>query len=100
VRPGLCEHLAASGNFLLKQRAYEALIAPLRDEVLRQLDHLQHRHPEIEGRELLGEHLSGIKAGEIHRALAPEPDTQHEFLRRCQTLAALRTHCKRLREHT
>ncbi|GAB2905054.1 hypothetical protein GCM10027046_38500 [Uliginosibacterium flavum] len=100
VRPGLGEHLAASGHFLLKQRAYEPLIAPLREDVLRQLEALQHRHPEIDSREALGEHLTGIKAGEIHRALTPEPDSHHEFLRRCQTLALLRDHCKRLRQPT
>ncbi|MDP5241307.1 DUF4350 domain-containing protein [Uliginosibacterium sp. 31-16] len=100
VRPGLREHLAASGYFLLKQRSYEALIAPLREDVLRQLEHLQHRHPEIEGRDRLGEHLSGIKAGEITRAFAPEPDSQHEFLRRAQTLATLRAHCNQLRQTT
>ncbi|NSL57027.1 DUF4350 domain-containing protein [Uliginosibacterium aquaticum] len=95
-RPGLREHLAASGHFLLRQHCYEALLAPLREAVLRQLDGLQHRHPEIEGREQLGEHLSGIKAADIQRALSPDPANAHEFLRRARILATLRQQCRLL----
>lgn len=100
VRPGLGEHLAACGHFLLQRRAYEYLIGPLREDVLRALEAQRHRHPEISDRIALAAHLSGMRPADIDRALAPEPDTHHEFLRRVQTLAALRTLCRRLRKHS
>lgn len=98
VRPGLGEHLAACGYFLLQRHAYEYLITPLREEVLRALDEQRHLHPEIPDAIALAAHLSGIRPAEIGRALAPQPDSHHEFLRRVQTLATLRTLCKRLRK--
>ncbi|WP_018607056.1 DUF4350 domain-containing protein [Uliginosibacterium gangwonense] len=98
VRPGLREHLSASGSFLLKARAYEALIAPLREEVTRQLSFLQSRHPEIRTPHDLGAALSGMNANEIARALMPDPENHQEFLRRCHTLAVLRDHCNRMRQ--
>jgi len=97
-RPGLGEHLAASGRFLLREHSYEALIAPLRDEVSRLLEGLQHRHPEIEGRERLACHLSDISQPDIALAFSPEPLTRQDFLRRVRTLAALREHCLSLRQ--
>lgn len=98
VRPGLGEHLTACGHFLLHRRTYEYLIMPLREDVLRALDEQRHLHPEIPNRTALAAHLSGMRAADIDRALTPEPDTHHEFLRRVQTLAALRTLCKQLRK--
>jgi hypothetical protein len=98
VRPGLGEHLTACGRFLLQRCAYEYLILPLREEVLRALEEQRHLHPEITNRTLLAAHLSGMRPADIDRALAADPDTHHEFLRRVQTLAALRTLCKRLRK--
>jgi len=98
VRPGLREHLSASGSFLLKARAYEALISPLREEVTRHLAFLQSRHPEIRTPHDLGAALSGMSANEIARALMPDPENHQEFLRRSHTLAVLRDHCNRMRQ--
>lgn len=98
VRPGLREHLSASGCFLLKARAYEALILPLREEVTRHLAYLQSRHPDIRTPHDLGAALSGMSANEIARALMPDPDNHQEFLRRSHTLAVLRDHCNRMRQ--
>lgn len=96
ARPGLREHLEASGHFLLRQHCFEALLKPLRETVQAQLDALQHRHPEIEGRERLAEHLSKIPTAEVQRALTPEAGNAHEFLRRARTLATLRQRCRLL----
>ncbi|MEN3109740.1 DUF4350 domain-containing protein [Uliginosibacterium paludis] len=95
-RPGLREHLAASGQYLLREGCHEALLAPLRESVAQQLDALAHRHPELESRERLGEHVSGIAAAEIRRALTAAPDSPHEFLRHARTLATLRQRCRQL----
>lgn len=100
ARPGLREHLAASGRFLLRERCFEALLAPLRDSVIRQLDALAHRHPAFDSRERMGEHVSGIAADEIRRALGTAPDSPHEFLRRARVLATLRQRCRLLASPT
>lgn len=98
ARPSLAEHLAASGRFLLHEQNYEALIAPLRDELLRLLEALRHRHPEIDGKGGLACHLSGISPAEMALAFSPDPLTRQDFLRRVRTLATLREHCLRLRQ--
>lgn len=98
VRPGLLEHLGACGHFLLQRHAYEKLIAPLREEVQHALEEQRHRHPEIQDITALAAYLSGMRTTEIARALTPEPDSHHEFLRRVQTLATLRSLCKKLRK--
>lgn len=98
VRPGLLEHLGACGHFLLQQHAYEKLIAPLREEVQHALEEQRHRHPEIQELNVLAAQLSGMHPAEITRAMNPEPDSHHEFLRRVQTLAMLRSLCKKLRK--
>ncbi len=96
VRPGLREHLAASGQYLLREGCCEALLAPMRESVQRQLESLAHRHPDIASAELLGEHVSGIPAAEIRRALATVPDNPHEFLRSARVLATLRQRSRAL----
>lgn len=96
-RPGLGLHLAASGRFLLQHRAYDALIAPLRDDVQRSLESLRGRHPEIDEPARLGARLSGLDADGIANALAGTPLDRHQFLRQCRTLAALRSRLAQLR---
>lgn len=98
VRPGLREHLSASGRFILNAKAYADLIEPLREETLLLLAHLQNRHPEIQSLPELGFVLSGIPSAEIEQALGATPKTNSEFLRYCQTLARLREHGKRMRQ--
>lgn len=95
-RPGLREHLAASGYFLLHERAYVALLKPMREDALHLIEQLQHRYPEIKGTAPLAAHLLGTTEDAILRALQTAPYTHHEFLRSCHTLAALRTRCHSL----
>jgi hypothetical protein len=96
-RPGLLEHLGAVGDFLLREKQYEALIAPLREDVVIRLTHLRGRYPEIaslpDWLPRLGAHITQLDLREINQALAPDPADAHEFQRRGQTLALLRKHC-------
>lgn len=97
-RPGLREHLAASGSFLLRHHGYESLIAPLREDVIHLLTHLRNRHPELDSLAALGSRFSALPETEVERALASTPGSHQEFMRHCQTLAALRSHCHRMRQ--
>jgi len=92
-RPGLLEHLSAVGDFLLREKQYEALIAPLREDVVIRLTHLRGRHPEITSLPELGAHIAKLDVRDVTLALTPEPADAHEFQRRSRTLATLRHHC-------
>ncbi|HEX5127179.1 MAG TPA: DUF4350 domain-containing protein [Rhodocyclaceae bacterium] len=89
IRPGLREHLVAVGDFLLREKQFDALITPLRDQVKRGLHHLRHRHPELAAPHELGARLSNIDANDIAHALTSTPRSAHEFLRSCRTLISL-----------
>ncbi|MDB5887424.1 MAG: hypothetical protein JWM03_296 [Rhodocyclales bacterium] len=92
-RPGLLEHLGAVGDFLLREKQYEALIAPLREDVVIRLEHLRSRHPEITSLPALGAHIAQLDLRDVSLALTPDPADAHEFQRRSRTLAVLRKHC-------
>lgn len=92
-RPGLLQHLDAVGDFLLREKQYEALIAPLREDVVIHLGHLRSRHPEIGSLPELGAHIAQLDVREVQAALTPTPRDAHEFQRRSRTLATLRKHC-------
>ncbi|MDB5802529.1 MAG: hypothetical protein JWL63_3468 [Rhodocyclales bacterium] len=95
-RPGLLEHLSATGDFLLREKQYEALIAPLREDVAIRLTHLRSRHPEIESLPALGAHIAALDLHEVTLALTPQPADAQDFQRRSRTLATLRRHCSRM----
>jgi hypothetical protein len=92
-RPGLLEHISATGDFLLREKQYEALIAPLREDVVIRLTNLRSRHPEIASLQELGAHIAHLDVHEVSQALTPSPTDAHDFQRRSRTLATLREHC-------
>lgn len=96
ARPGLGEHLAACARFLLDQQAQDALLAPLREEVLRLLEHALHRHPDMPDTRALARLLARMPAAEIELALSAHPANRQDFLRRARCLARLREACLRL----
>ena len=99
-RPGLLEHLNAVGDFLLREKQYEALIAPLREDVVIMLTHLRSRYPEIgslpDALPKLGAHIAALDLDEVTLALQAHPSDAHDFQRRSRTLALLRKHCSSL----
>jgi len=99
-RPGLLEHLNAVGDFLLREKQYEALIAPLREDVVIMLMHLRSRYPEIgslpDALPKLGTHIAALDLDEVTLALQAHPSDAHDFQRRSRTLALLRKHCSSL----
>lgn len=96
ARPGLGEHLAASARFLLDQQALDALLTPLREDVLRLLATTLHHYPDMPDTLALARMLSGLPAVEIERALSEHPAGRHDFLARARCLARLRDACQRL----
>ncbi|MFT3734492.1 MAG: DUF4350 domain-containing protein [Rhodocyclaceae bacterium] len=97
ARPGLREHLGAIGDFLLREKHYEALIAPLREDVLHSLQSLRGRHPELDDIAALGARIADMDVREVRAALTPLPTDSHELRQRSRTLAQLQRACRALR---
>lgn len=97
ARPGLREHLAAVGDFLLRERNFEALLAPLREDVTNSLKALRGRHPEIENLAELGARIGQLDPREVRAALTPHPADAQEFRLRSRTLIHLQRCCRKLR---
>ncbi|GAA5163037.1 DUF4350 domain-containing protein [Viridibacterium curvum] len=97
ARPGLREHLGAIGDFLLREKQYEALIAPLREDVVSSLQSLRGRHPELDDLAELGARVSGMDVREVRAALTPLPTDAHELRLRSRSLAQLQRACRALR---
>ncbi|KAF7600474.1 MAG: hypothetical protein CGU28_03385 [Candidatus Dactylopiibacterium carminicum] len=89
-RPSLREHIAASGQFLLRQGSHTALLAPLREEVRQLLQLMRQRHPELEDAAALGALASGLSPAQVSHALQATPANAHEFQRICMQLVRLR----------
>jgi hypothetical protein len=95
-RRELMEHVRASGNFLLRQRGFDALVGGVRSALLRRL---QQRHPQWTAlaprtrAERIAEH-TGLAAAEIQEALDGAPCTEREKL--VKRIAALERIRKRL----
>ena len=96
-RPGLGDHLAASGDFLLQHRCYRELLAPLRDEVTTLLNRMRQHHPQAESLPALGAIASGLSESRVAQALEAEPASPQEFQRYCEYLTLLRDRARHYR---